>query len=160
MLSGTRITPLTIDGARVAAAICFDVAYDDGIHDQVAEGGQLLTVQTSNAMFIHTNQIEQQFEISRLRALETGRYVAVAAVNGVSGIIAPDGTVVERAGIRTQAVLTADVGLVDEVTPGVRLGPWPGRVAVGAHPASASPGRCSRIVDATIERGTREEATT
>jgi apolipoprotein N-acyltransferase len=130
MLSGTRITPLTIDGARVAAAICFDVAYDDGIRDQVSEGGQLLTVQTSNAMFIHTNQIEQQFEISRLRALETGRYVAVAAVNGVSGVIAPDGTVVERAGIRTQAVLTADVGLVDEVTPGVRLGPWPGRVAV------------------------------
>jgi apolipoprotein N-acyltransferase len=130
MLSGTRITPLTIDGARVAAAICVDVAYDDGIRDQVSEGGQLLTVQTSNAMFIHTNQIEQQFEISRLRALETGRDVAVAAVNGVSGVIAPDGTVVERAGIRTQAVLTADVGLVDEVTPGVRLGPWPGRVAV------------------------------
>jgi apolipoprotein N-acyltransferase len=130
MLSGTRVSPLTIDGARIAAAICFDVAYDDGIHDQVVEGGQLVTVQTSNAMFIYTNQIEQQFEISRLRALETGRYVAVAAVNGVSGIIAPDGTVVERAGVRTQSVLTADVGLVDEVTPGVWLGPWPGRVCV------------------------------
>ena len=130
MLSGTRVSPLTIDGARIAAAICFDVAYDDGIHDQVTEGGQLVTVQTSNALFIHTNQIEQQFEISRLRALETGRYVAVAAINGVSGIIAPDGTVLQRAGIRTESVLTADVGLVDEVTPGVRLGPWPGRVFV------------------------------
>jgi len=130
MMSGTRVTPLTVDGARVAAAICFDVAYDDGIHDQVIEGGQLVTVQTSNAMFVHTNQIEQQFEISRLRALETGRYVAVAAINGVSGIIAPDGTVLERAGTRTQAVLTAEVGLVDEVTPGVRLRQWPGRVAL------------------------------
>jgi len=130
MLSGTRDSPLTIDGARIAAAICFDVAYDDGIHDQVSEGGQLVTVQTSNALFVHTNQIEQQFEISRLRAIETGRYVAVAAINGVSGIIAPDGTVVERAGVRTQSVLEADVGLVDEVTPGVRLGPWPGRLGV------------------------------
>ncbi len=130
MLSGTRVTPLTIGGARIAAAICFDVAYDDGIHDQVTEGGQLVTVQTSNALFIHTNQIEQQFEISRLRALETGRYVAVAAINGVSGIIAPDGTLIERAGVRTQSVLSADVGLVDEVTPGVRVGPWPGRVCV------------------------------
>ena len=33
------------------------------------------SVQTSNAMFIHTGQIDQQFEITRLRALETGRYV-------------------------------------------------------------------------------------
>ncbi len=129
MLSGTRVTPLTIDGARVAAAICFDVAYDDGIHDQVSEGGQLVTVQTSNALFSRTNQIEQQFEISRLRALETGRYVAVAAINGVSGIIAPDGTILERAGIRTQSVMTAEVGLVDDVTPGVWLGQWPGRAA-------------------------------
>jgi len=86
-------------------------------------------VQTSNALFSHTNQIEQQFEISRLRALETGRYVAVAAINGVSGIIAPDGTILERAGIRTQSVMTAEVGLVDDVTPGVWLGQWPGRVA-------------------------------
>jgi apolipoprotein N-acyltransferase len=132
MMSGTRVTPLTIDGARVAAAICFDVAYDDGIHDQVIEGGQLVTVQTSNALFVHTNQIEQQFEISRLRALETGRYVAVAAINGVSGIIAPDGEILARAGVRTQSVLTAEVGLVDEVTPGVRLRQWPGRVAAVA----------------------------
>ncbi len=132
MMSGTRVTPLTIDGARVAAAICFDVAYDDGIHDQVIEGGQLVTVQTSNALFVHTNQIEQQFEISRLRALETGRYVAVAAINGVSGVIAPDGEILARADVRTQSVLTAEVGLVDEVTPGVWLRQWPGRVAAVA----------------------------
>ena len=49
-------------------------------------------MQTSNAMFINTAQIDQQFEISRLRAVETGRYVVVAAINGVSGIVAPDGT--------------------------------------------------------------------
>ena len=131
MLSGTRTEPLRLDGARVAAAICFDVAYDDGIHAQLTEGGQLLVVQTSNAMFIHTDQIEQQFEITRVRAVETGRYVAVAATNGVSGIIAPDGTVLTRAGTRTRAVLEEQVSLVDELTPAVRMGPWPGRVAVG-----------------------------
>ena len=89
MARGTSLEPLRIDGARVADAICFDVSYDDVIHGQVANGGQLITVQTSNAMFINTAQIDQQFEISRLRAIETGRYVVVAAINGVSGIIAP-----------------------------------------------------------------------
>ena len=91
MQAGTRVEPLRIAGVDVADAICFDVAYDDGIYAQVEAGARLLVVQTSNATFIHTGQIDQQFEITRLRALETGRYVVVASTNGVSGIIAPDG---------------------------------------------------------------------
>lgn len=130
MLSGSRQEPLPIADSLVAAAICFDVAYDDGIHAQLAAGGQVVTVQTSNAMFIHTDQIDQQFEISRARAQETGRYVLVAATNGVSGIIAPDGTVLARAETRTREVLLEQVSLVAALTPAVRMGMWPGRVAV------------------------------
>ena len=69
-----------------------------------------MAVQTSNAMFIHTDQIDQQFAISRLRAIETGRYVVVAAINGVSGVIAPDGGVVDRAGVRTRRARRAGSG--------------------------------------------------
>ncbi len=75
-------------------------------------------------MFIHTGQIDQQFEITRLRALETGRYVLVAATNGVSGVIAPDGTVLDRADPRTQDVLVEQIGLSSSLTPAVRIGPW------------------------------------
>jgi len=127
MLAGTRTQPLTIAGVRVADAICFDVAYDDGLYAQLDHDAQLVTVQTSNATFIHTTQIEQQFAISRLRAIETGRWVVVAATNGISGIIAPDGTVVDRAGIRTRDVLVQRVGLGVGVTPAVWLGAWTGR---------------------------------
>ena len=127
MLAGTRTEPLRIAGVRVADAICFDVAYDDGLYAQLARGAQLVTVQTSNATFIHTAQIDQQFAISRLRAMETGRWVVVASTNGVSGIIAPDGTVAQRAGVRTQAVLERRVGLGEGLTPAVRLGAWTGR---------------------------------
>lgn len=131
MARGTSLEPLRIAGARVADAICFDVSYDDVIHGQVANGGQLVTVQTSNAMFINTAQIDQQFEISRLRAIETGRFVVVAAINGVSGIIGPDGEVVESLAPRTRGVVVSDVTLTDELTPAVWLGAWPGRVIVG-----------------------------
>lgn len=130
MSAGTREGPLRIAGTEVAGAICFDVTYDDGIYSQIRGGGQLLVVQTSNAMFINTSQIDQQFAVSRLRAIETGRYVLVAAVNGVSGIVAPDGEVVERAGAREQAVLVQDVGLTARTTPAVHVGPWIGRGAV------------------------------
>jgi apolipoprotein N-acyltransferase len=136
MRSGTRVEPIRIADTEVADAICFDVAYDDGIHAQIRHGAELLVVQTSNAMFINTSQIEQQFEISRLRALETGRYVLVAATNGVSGVVAPDGTVLDRAEPRTQAVLTEDVGLSSAITPAVWLGPWVGRLCAGVAVAA------------------------
>jgi apolipoprotein N-acyltransferase len=90
----------------------------------------MLVVQTSNATFIHTDQIDQQFAISRLRALETGRYVVVAATNGVSGVIRPDGSVVDRAAVRTRDVLEATVEMSTDVTPAVRIGDWSGRLFV------------------------------
>ena len=127
MLSGTRDEPIRIAGVEVADAICFDVAYDDGIYAQVSRGAELLAVQTSNATFIHTDQIDQQFAITRLRAIETGRWLVVASTNGVSGVIAPDGTVVASAAPRTQSVLVEQVELDSSVTPAVRLGPWTGR---------------------------------
>ncbi|MDF1602481.1 apolipoprotein N-acyltransferase [Nocardioides sp. YIM 152315] len=131
MLSGTRSEPLTIAGVRVADSICFDVAYDDGIYAQVSRGAEMLTVQTSNATFIHTDQIDQQFAITRLRAIETGRWLVVASTNGVTGVIAPDGTVVASAEPRTQAALVEQVDLVSSVTPAVRIGPWSGRILAG-----------------------------
>ncbi|WP_395692038.1 apolipoprotein N-acyltransferase [Nocardioides sp.] len=128
MESGTRRTPLQVAGVPVADAICFDIAYDDVLYDQVKRGAQLVTVQTSNATFIHTDQIEQQFAITRVRAMETGRTVVVASTNGVSGVIAPDGSVVASAAPRTQAALVATVGLDSSITPAVRIGPWTGRL--------------------------------
>ncbi len=129
MLAGTRDEPLQIAGTAVGDAICFDVAYDDGLYRQVSNGAQLIVVQTSNATFIHTRQIDQQFAMSRLRAIETGRYVIVAATNGISGVIAPDGRVVSQASPRTQKVLLEEVELRADVTPGVLLGTWIGRGA-------------------------------
>ena len=103
-------------------------------------------MQTSNATFIRTDQIDQQFAITRLRAIETGRWVVVASTNGISGVIAPDGTVVAAAAQRTQDVLVEPVGLVAALTPAVRLGPWPGRLLRRRGAAGPRCGRCCRIV--------------
>lgn len=122
MLSGSRVDPLRIAGVAVADAICFDIAYDDGLATQIEHGAELLTVQTSNASFIFTDQVDQQFAITRARAIESGKYVVVAATNGISGVIAPDGSVVDRTQRRTQDVLVETVDLRPGVTPGVRVG--------------------------------------
>ena len=97
-------------------------------------GAQLVVVQTSNAMFIHTAQIDQQFAISRLRAIETGRYVVVAATNGVSGDHRARrhgrSTAAEP---RTHGVLVERVGARRRRSPRrSRIGAWVGRLLAAA----------------------------
>jgi apolipoprotein N-acyltransferase len=122
MIPGTRIRPLDIAGTRVADLICFDVAFDDSLIPQVRNGGQMVTVQTSNATFTGTSQQQQQFTISRARALETGRTVVVASTDGISGVIGPDGSVRAQLQPQTTDIAIAQVPLVNRQTPAVRYG--------------------------------------
>ena len=52
-------------------------------------------VQSNNATYGGTGQIEQQFAITRARAMESRREIAVATTNSVSGFIDRDGRVVD-----------------------------------------------------------------
>jgi apolipoprotein N-acyltransferase len=123
MVPGTTPGLLDLGGTTIGDVICFEVAYDDVVRAVVAGGADVVVVQTNNATYMGTGQIEQQFAISRLRAIETGRYVVVAATNGVSGIIAPDGSVVDRAPVRSQAVLRASLPIFGGTTPALTWAP-------------------------------------
>ena len=124
MRPGTEPGLLEMNGTLIGDVICFEVAYDELVRDVVQGGAQLVVVQTNNATYMGTGQVEQQFAISRLRAIETGRSVVVAATNGVSGVIDPRGEVVERAPVRSQEVLVQTVLLPDGVPLGIRIGAW------------------------------------
>jgi apolipoprotein N-acyltransferase len=123
MVPGTAPGVLEMGGTTVGDVICFEVAYDTLLRDVVRGGAELVVVQTNNATYMGTGQIEQQFAISRLRAIETNRYVVVAATNGVSGVIAPDGTVVERAPTQERAVLLRSLPVHDGLTPAITWAP-------------------------------------
>ena len=132
MVPGTEPGLLDLAGTTIGDVICFEVAYDDTIRN-VSGGGDgpdggaadaagMLVVQTNNATYMGTGQVEQQFAIARLRAIETGRSVVVVATNGVSGVIGADGEVLQRAPVRETAVLEAAVVQHTGVTPGIRWG--------------------------------------
>jgi apolipoprotein N-acyltransferase len=104
--------------------MCFEVAYDAAVSAVASGDVDLLVVQTNNAAYLGSGQLEQQWAITRLRAVETGRSVAVAATTGISGVVAPDGDVVERTHGRAQQVIVADVPAGQGATPGVRWGGW------------------------------------
>ncbi|MEU9074476.1 apolipoprotein N-acyltransferase [Kitasatospora sp. NPDC048538] len=111
--------------ARIGDVICFEVAYDEIVRDTVDSGARVLVVQTNNATYARTGQPEQQLAMSRLRAVEHGRAVLIAATSGISAVISPDGTVQQRTEELTPAELSATVPLRDGTTVADRVGAAP-----------------------------------
>jgi apolipoprotein N-acyltransferase len=130
---GHRPGVLQVGPARVADVICFEVADDGVVRQAVDGGGRLLVVQTNNATYERVGdngdggETAQQLEMSRVRAVEHGRAVVVAATSGVSAIVSPSGRVLQQTGVFVPAYLVATVPLRDGRTLADRLGPWPER---------------------------------
>jgi apolipoprotein N-acyltransferase len=110
--------------ARVALATCYEVAFDDVVRESV-EGSNILAVPTNNATFGYTEMTYQQLAMDRVRAVEHGRTVAVAATSGVSAFIRPDGSVTRSTGLFTPAALVERVPLRSTTTLSDQLGPAP-----------------------------------
>jgi len=113
--------------ARVGLATCYEVAFD-GVVRESAEGSNLLAVPTNNATFGYTEMTYQQLAMDRVRAVEHGRTVAVAATSGVSAFVRPDGSVSQETGLFTDAALVERVPLRSTITLSDRLGSIPGWV--------------------------------
>jgi apolipoprotein N-acyltransferase len=116
----------------IGDVICFEVAYDGLVHSSVAAGAQLLVVQTNNSTFRHSPETYQQLAMSQLRAVETGRTVVQVATTGMSAVIAPDGSILDRSGpLFAPAILDDRVPIRSVLTIADRLGPLPEYLLAG-----------------------------
>jgi apolipoprotein N-acyltransferase len=124
-IGGHRSGVLNVGPATVGDVICFEVAYDGIVRDTVTGGADLLVVQTNNATFGRSGETDQQLAMGRLRAVEHGRPVLVAATSGVSAVIAPDGRVAARSRVFTRDLLVRSVRLSHSRTWAARVGALP-----------------------------------
>jgi apolipoprotein N-acyltransferase len=122
---GNHRGAVDLGGVRVAVAICSEVVFDDLVRNGVRAGAQVLAVPTNNATFGFTDMTYQQQAISRVRAVEHGRAVLVAATSGVSAVISPEGTVEQETRLFTPNALVARVPLRSGTTLATRLGSAP-----------------------------------
>ena len=134
--------------------ICFEVAYDSIVRAVVKGGAQVLVVQTNNATYGRTGQPQQQLAMSRLRAVETGRSVLVAATSGISAVIAPDGSLVASSQEFERWTYDGPVTLRTANTVATVVGPWPelilGTLGLGAFALAISRRRRERSPDADV----------
>ena len=119
---GDRPGNLDIGGVAVGNVICFEIAYGEVVDAVIDGGARVITVQTNNATYGGTPQPEQQLAIERVRATEFGRSVVVAATSGISAVIAPDSTVVQRLDEGEEGWLVQEVPLRGQLTLAARIG--------------------------------------
>ncbi len=109
VLPGQGAQLLPTDGAVVGGLICFDSIYDAPARESVAAGAQLLVLATNDSWFGDSAALTMHLAHTQLRAIESGRYMVVAASTGLSAVISPTGEVVGRLEPHQPGVLVADV---------------------------------------------------
>ena len=119
-----RQPPLPAAGQKLGATICYEDAYGS---EQLAVLGEatLLVNVTNNAWFGDSAAPHQQLQMARFRAREASRYLIRATSNGITAVIAPDGTVTARAPQFVPFVLKSRVQPMTGLTPYARTGNWP-----------------------------------
>ena len=122
--AGTKSGIFNVGDIKSGNVICFEVAYNYVTDSLLDEGARVVTVQTNNATYAGTSQPTQQFMIERMRALQMGRSVVVAATTGISAVIGPDGGVQASIGEGQTGSLVRSVALRGERNLGSYLGPF------------------------------------
>lgn len=90
---GTKNTPLTLDGTPFGVLICYEAIFPELAQKQVANGAQFLTNISNDAWFGKTAAPRQHLALTRMRAIEQGRWIARSTNTGISCFIDPQGRI-------------------------------------------------------------------
>ena len=131
--------PFLVDGQRVAANICYEDLFGEEIAAQVrAPVSAGVLVNMSNlGWFGDSHALPQHLQISRMRALETGRPMLRATNTGVTALIDHQGQVQARLPTARPGVIDTQVQATTGLTPYASLGNLPALLLAGALLAAA-----------------------
>lgn len=138
---------LNTDAGPLATGISWEIFFGHRSRAAVRDGGELLFNPTNGSTYTGTFVQTQQVASSRLRAIETGRWLVQVAPTGFSEFVSPTGEVFQRTGTTEQAVeVRRGVPLRTGQTWYVRYGDAPARwVAVALIAGGWALDRRSRI---------------
>lgn len=122
---GTGPAVVNTSAGPVGVTISWEIFFADRARAAIRDGGELLANPTNGSTYTGTLVQTQQVASSRLRALETDRWVLQAAPTGFSAVIREDGTVVARTALVHARVLQETVRRRRGETVYVRTGDVP-----------------------------------
>ncbi len=115
---------LQVAGHRVAATVCYEDAFGEEMIDFLPEASMLVNG-SNNAWYGDSLAPHQHLQISRMRALETGRPMLRATTNGISALIDEKGKIQARSRQFQTDTVSGRVQPMRGATPYVVWGNWP-----------------------------------
>jgi apolipoprotein N-acyltransferase len=107
-----------------APVICYESIYSDYVTQYIRQGANIITVITNDGWWGNTAGHHQHMHYARLRAIETGLWVARSANTGISCFIDPEGNIYQPQPWATQAVIKMAVPPVNNPTFYAKKGDW------------------------------------
>lgn len=111
-LPGDELHLFEIGGARIGVPICFENIFPEVSRDMVRAGADVLVVSTNNASYGFSSASPQHLAFSRLRAVETGRWILHAGISGISAVVDPEGRTSQETRQFERAIVRAELPLV------------------------------------------------
>jgi apolipoprotein N-acyltransferase len=119
---------LAAAGQKLGLTICYEDSYGSDQLAVLREATLLINV-TNDAWFGDSTARHQHLEISRMRALEAGRYLIRAANDGITALLGPRGQILAQLPGFQQGVLKGQVTPMTGLTPYARWGNYPVLIA-------------------------------
>ena len=118
--------PTSMSSERIGVVISWEVFFGGRAREGVKDGAGFIINPTNGSSYTWTVLQSQQVASSKLRAIETGRWVVQVSPTGFSAFVDPEGNVYQRTGVSEQKVISRDVAIRSGQTLYVALGdkPW------------------------------------
>lgn len=129
-IPGTKVGLIKTDVGPMAISISYEGFFDDRSRGGVRAGGQAILLPTNASSYVTSQVPTQQIAAARLRALESGRWLAQAAPTGLSAFIDHRGELIKRTVIEKQQVITETIELRTGLTLYMRTNDVPALIAM------------------------------
>lgn len=122
---GDGVSVIETDAGPMAVVVSWEVFFSRRVREGVREGGQAILNPTNGSSYWLTQVQTQQIASSKLRSVESGRWLVQASPTGFSAFVDPDGAVYQRTDVSEQRVITRSFEMLDSTTPAQALGSVP-----------------------------------
>lgn len=121
---GAEIRPIATSVGLVGAFVCYESVFPQVQRLLVERGARLLVLGTNDAWFGVGTGARQHFDMGRLRAIETRRWLLRAGNDGVTAAVDPWGRVVAEVPRRVATTLAVPFDTREGLTFWARNGAW------------------------------------
>lgn len=116
--------PLDAGGQRLGVFICYESIFPDEVRQYVQRGADVLINLTNDGWYGNSGAWKQHLQLTRMRAIENGRWLLVGTNTGLTASVDPYGRIMAATGRNFRTALPAPYGLLTSTTFYTRHGDW------------------------------------